>query len=259
LNPRAIESPRRSTKKVSSVTRWCVLAVLALTSQAAHAADATVATYAANYRVVYKGKEAGTAEYSVQYLADRDLYEFSSRVLAKGLLKLARPNPAVDRSQFRVDADGVRPLEFWYEDGSRSGEDNVHIVFDWERRIATVTTAEARREMALPASALDRASLQVALMRDLAATGTPRSYQLADEDSVAEYEYADNGTATMSTGVGSLATRILTQQRTGSSRATWLWVAPELAFLPVRIEQRRDGEVQTAFELISVSGLAAGR
>ena len=135
----------------------------------------TVATYTATYRVEYKGKEAGTAEFSVRYLADRDLYEFSSRVVAKGLLKLARPKPAVERSQFRVDGDGIRPLEFWYEDGSRSGEDNLHIVFDWERRVATVSSAEARREMAVPDAALDRGTLQVALMRDLAATGAPRT------------------------------------------------------------------------------------
>jgi hypothetical protein len=76
---------------------------------------------------------------------------------------------------------------------------------------------------------------------------------------VAEYEYLDNGTAAMQTGVGSVATRILTQQRTGSSRATWLWMAPELRFLPVRIEQRRDGEVQTGFTLLAVDGLTPAR
>jgi hypothetical protein len=38
---------------------------------------------------------------------------------------------------------------------------------------------------------------------------------------------------------------------------TSLWVAPELRFLPVRIEQRRDGEVQTAFELVKLEGLSA--
>jgi hypothetical protein len=238
------------------VTRWWLLAVLAVAAHGAHAADPTIATYTATYRVAYKGKEAGTAEFSVRYLADRDLYEFSSRVLAKGLLKLARPNPAVERSQFRVDGSGIRPLEFWYEDGSRSGEDNLHIVFDWERRVATVSSAEARRELALPDSALDRGSLQAALMRDLAATDAALpTYRLADEESVAEYGYTDNGAATMPTGAGSVATRILTQQRAGSSRTTWLWVAPELRFLPVRIEQRRDGEVQTAFELLSVTGL----
>ncbi len=227
---------------------------LVLPACAAYGTD-DVTTYTATYRVEYKGKEAGTAEFAVRALPEDGVYEFSSRTLAKGLLKLARPKPAVDRSQFRVENGAVRPLEFWYEDGSRSGADNLHIVFDWQRRIAEIGTADARREMAVPDGVLDRGSLQVALMRDLAATGAPRTYSLADEDSVASYEYADNGTATIATGVGSLATRIFTQQRVGSSRVTWLWLAPELAFLPVRIEQRRDGEVQTTFTIVSVTGL----
>jgi hypothetical protein len=239
--------------------RCSILAVLAVAAHAAYGADAGVTTYTATYRVVYKGKEAGTAEFSVRYLADQDVYEFSSRVMAKGMLKLARPNPAVERSQFRVDESGIRPLQFWYEDGSRSGEDNFNIEFDWQRRVATVSNAEARREIALPDTALDRGSLQVALMRDLATTGAARALKFADEDGVVEYEYTENGTATMPTGTGPVATRILTQQRAGSSRVTSLWVAPELRFLPVRIEQRRDGEVQTAFELVSVKGLSAGQ
>jgi hypothetical protein len=225
----------------------------------ARAADATIATYSATYRVAYKGKEAGTAQFSVQYLADRDIYEFSSRIVAKGLLKLARPNPAVERSHFKMAGNGLQPLEFWYEDGSRSGEDNLHIEFDWQRRVATVSGAEAKRELSLPAAALDRGSMQVALMRDLATTAELPTYQLADEDSVSEYHYTDNGTETISTPAGSFETRVLTQQRQGSSRATRLWVARELRFLPVKIEQHRNGEVQTSFELVSVSGLTGGR
>ena len=243
------------------MTRQWIFATLAAANVGtAHGApDPTVTTYTATYRVEYKGKEAGTAEFSVRYLADRDLYEFSSRTLAKGLLKLARPNPAVDRSQFDIDNGAVRPVEFWYEDGSRSGEDNLHIVFDWERRIATVSSAEARREMALPEGALDRGSIQVALMRELAAGRELRSYALADDDAVVTYDYTDNGTETIATEMGSFAARALTQQRAGSSRVTNLWLAPELRFLPVRIEQRRDGEVQTSFTLVGVSGLAPTR
>jgi hypothetical protein len=230
---------------------------LVLPACAAYGAD-DIATYTATYRVEYKGKEAGTAEFSVRAL-EGGVYEFSSRTLAKGLLKLARPNPAVERSRFRVENAAVRPLEFWYEDGSRSGDDNLHIEFDWQRGVATVGTTDARREMAVPEGVLDRGSLQVALMRDLAAAGAPRTYSLADADSVASYEYVDNGTAATATGVGPLATRVFTQQRAGSSRVTWLWVAPELEFLPVRIEQRRDGEVQTTYTLVTVTGLATLR
>ncbi len=241
------------------MSRWPILVVLALAAQTAHAAEADIATYTATYRVAYKGREAGTAEFGVRYLADRDVYEFSSRVMAKGMLKLARPNPAVERSEFRIAAGAIQPLQFWYEDGSRSGEDNFHIAFDWERRVATVDSADARREFALPESALDRGSLQVALMSELAATGAAGTLTLADEDGIVEYEYTDGGTATMPTGTGPVATRVLTQQRAGSSRVTSLWVAPELHFLPVRIEQRRGGEVQTAFELVNVSGLTPSR
>ena len=236
---------------------WMIAAALAVTADEARAADATVATYTATYRVDYKGKDAGTAELAVRQLPDGDVYEFKSTVMAKGMLKLARPKPAIELSLFRVDANGVRPLEFWYEDGSRSGEDNLHVAFDWDRSVATFTSADARREMAVPKGALDRGSLQVARMRDFASPEMPRSYTIVDDDSVAEYEYTDNGTATIETKAGSHATRVFTQQRAGSSRTTQVWVAPDLQFLPVRIEQRRDGEVQTALALVSVTGLTA--
>jgi hypothetical protein len=237
------------------MTRAWLMGAVALAAYEAGAADAVVATYTATYAVEYKGKDAGTAELAVRKLPDNDLYEFSSTIMAKGLLKLARPKPAVERSHFRVEADGIRPVEFWYEDGSRSGEDNLHVVFDWDRAVVTFTSAEARREMAVPRGAVDRGTLQVARMRDFASPDVPRSYTIVDDDSVAEYEYTDNGTATITTKAGSHATRVFTQQRAGSSRTTQIWVAPDLKFLPVRIEQRRDGEVQTALALVSVSGL----
>lgn len=232
-----------------------MLGLLACSSNGAVAAEA-VPTYTATYQVEYKGKDLGTSEFSVRHSADSDVYEFSSRTVAKGLLKLMSPNPVIERSKFRVTDAGIVPLEFTYEDGSRKGEDNVHIAFDWERRIATVTDSSGRREIALRAGALDRGSLQVALMRDLATTGRPAHYLVADEEAVKDYVYMEHGETTTATGIGSLATRELMQQREGSSRSTWLWVAPDLGFLPVRIEQRRDGEVQTAFTLASVTGLS---
>lgn len=233
--------------------------VLSLCGTALAAEDPSITTYTALYQVQYKGKDLGTSEFTVRYVADRDVYEFTSRTIAKGLLKLASPNPVVERSEFKIEAGRIVPLEFWYEDGSRKGEDNAHIVFDWQRQVAIVSTDGGRREMALRPGALDRGSMQVALMRDLSATGKPGEYVLADDDSVSDYVYQDNGAATTATGLGSLTTQSLMQQREGSSRSNWLWVAPSLRFLPARIEQRRNGEVQSAFTLQSVKGIEASR
>ena len=241
------------------MTRWWVMAAaLAVAADEAKGADASVTTYAATYRVEYKGKEAGVSEWSVRDLGD-GRYEFQARITPKGMLKLIRPKPTIERSQFRVEGTHFRPLEYWYEDGSRSGEDNWHLVFDWERRVATVTTMEARRELAVPDAALDIGTLKAAVMRDLAARGAPGPYEIADEDSVGTYEYTDSGPATLQTGVGSLETHVFVQRRAGSSRSTWLWAAPKLGFLPVRVEQRRNDEVQTSFLLQSVNGLEASQ
>ena len=241
------------------MTRWWVMAAaLVVATDEATAADASVATYTAKYRVEYKGKEAGVSDWSVRDLGD-DRYEFTARIMPKGMLKLIRPKPTIERSQFRLEGAALRPLEYWYEDGSRSGEDNWHLVFDWDRRVATVTTAEARRELAVPDIALDIGTLKAAVMRDLVAKGAPGPYEIADQDSVGTYEYSDSGPATLATGVGSLETQLFVQRRAGSSRSTWLWVAPTLGFLPVRVEQRRGDEVQTAFLLQSVDGLAASQ
>ena len=227
-----------------------------LASGTAQAAEVPVPTYTAVYKVQYKGKDVGMSEFSVRYDAQRDLYEFTSSTHAQGLLRLARPNAAVDHSEFRLHAGRIQPLAFSYEDGSRKGEDDFKIAFDWDKHVALYTGDGGRREIALRDGDLDRGSMQVALMRDLIATGKPGRYQLAEDDPSKAYVYTDQGEATIQTGIGMLATHEFVQQRESSSRATYLWVAPTLSYLPVRIEQRKNGELTTAFTLSSVSGLS---
>ena len=240
---------------MKTATHAAAAALAAFLIGTSHAADPSIATYRAVYAVEYKGKPLGTSEFSVQYDAERKLYRFESRTVAKGFLKLVSPNPVIERSEFRVDGGVIQPLEFWYEDGSRKGEDNLHVVFQWDAGIAIVDGENGRRQLALTHGVLDRGSLQVALMRDLAQNGQAGSYQLADEDAVKPYEYTSSGEHAIVTGLGELQTLALVQQREGSSRSTWLWMAAAHDYVPARIEQRRDGEVQSAFTLQSYTRL----
>ena len=110
------------------------------TGVSARAAD-DIQTYTATYTAEAKGKEIGATTFSVRYIPERMVYEFKSETLAKGMVvKLAIPNPVIQRSEFRVNGGVIEPLEFWYEDGSRKGEGNVHIVFDWQRKVATTNS-----------------------------------------------------------------------------------------------------------------------
>jgi len=232
-----------------------LLVGLWLPALAARAAD-DVQTYTATYNAEAKGKEIGDSTFSVRYIPDRMVYEFKSETHAKGMVvKLAVPNPVIQRSEFRVTPTGLQPLEFWYEDGSRKGEGNIHIVFDWDRKVATTSSKKGRKEFAIQPGAVDAGTLQVALMHDLATTGKPGHYLLTDEDSVTEYVYQDQGDAQTATGVGKLKTHAYNQQRQGSNRVNWIWTLPDMKFLPARIEQKKDGEVNSAFTLKNVTGI----
>jgi hypothetical protein len=244
----------RSNRAAQAV--WATLAATLLLSVPGTASDAAeLPTWTATYQLEYKGRRAGTSEFSVRFDAATGVYEFQSQTNARGVYRLVRPNTLLERSRFVVDEGRIRPLEFWFEDGSRRGGGNLHIVFDWERGVATVNGSDGRVEFDIEPGVLDRGSMQVALMYDMAHAAAPPRYLLADEDSLRSYEYRPTGEESITTAAGRFETRTYMQQREGSSRATVIWAAPALEHLPVRVERQRNGETETALLLESVRGL----
>lgn len=242
--------------KSSGWALYASAACIGVGTSSVHAAEPTVPVYNAVYQVEYKGKNLGSSQFTVTHDSARNSYEFTSTTTAKGLLaKLAAPNPTIERSRFNVIGGRIRPVEYSYKDGSRKGDDDRQISFDWDRHIAIVTDKDGRREVALEDVSLDPGSLHVALMRDLILTGKPGQYRIADGDQARAYGFTDNGVAQTDTGLGKLATHSYIQHREGSSRSTYLWVAPSLEYLPARIETRKDNEILTALTLVSVEGL----
>lgn len=209
-------------------------------------------TYTAEYQALYKGRHVGTTEFSVQYDPSSGRYVYKSQTQAKGLLKLASPNPVIDRSQFLVDAGMIRPLEFWHEDGSRKGEDNEHIAFDWDAGKAMLSDEDGTVEIELTDGLQDRGSLQPALMSALSDGKTLDRFDVADGNSVRTYVYTPLGTQSVETALGTLEVVRYEQQREGSSRKTIIDFAPELGYVPVRLEQFRDGESLSAFVIESI-------
>ncbi|WP_428102727.1 DUF3108 domain-containing protein [Candidatus Rariloculus sp.] len=219
------------------------------------AAEPSVATYTARYQVEYKGRNVGTAQFAVSYDDLSGIYSFSSRTRARGLLRLVTPRDVVERSNFIVEDGRITPLEFWYEDGSRKGKDNFHLVFDWDAGFVAVDGANGGVALQLSPGVLDRGAMQVALMRDIETNGHPGPYTLADENELRTYSFVMQEDDEISTPTGTFTARRFLEQRDGSSRTTLVWVAPELRYLPVAIEQYRDGELRARLTLQSVEGL----
>jgi hypothetical protein len=244
-------------------TRWS-LAAGALAAfcgaLAAHAADAEVPTFDAHYKVEYKGHKVGKAELSVRYDAKQEQYRFESRTQASGILRLLRPKASVQTTDFVIHDGSIRPLQFWLDDGTRKGEDDRHIVFDWKRGTATVWRDDESTELSLEPNLLDAGTILVAIMLDLKRDELPGPYEYTDGDEPSTYRYTDEGPETLEVDAGTFDATVLEQQHEGSSRRTVFWVVPKLDYLPVKIAQYRNDELLTAMMLDSVKGLdgAAG-
>lgn len=221
---------------------------------AAHTDDA-VPTYTARYDVEYKGRDVGESLQTLERNGD-DGYRFRSVTEAQGIARLLRRQPIVEESVFEMRDGRPRPLEFRLDDGTRKGEDNVTIDFDWANGAAHVVTEDGSMDLPLEPGVHDRATLQLALMLELDARSAPASHALIDDASVKTYSYELAGEETLVTPAGSHDTIKVVQRREGSSRHTIIWLAPELRYLPVRIEQRRDDESLTTLLLESVQGLS---
>lgn len=226
--------------------------VLALYSATA---GAQLIEYRAEYGARYKSRNVGTSVFALERGTDNDAWVFSTTMQAKGLLRFASPRPIIDRSEFTFAHRTIVPQRFSHEDGSRKGEDNHQIAFDWDSQAALVSGDGYSQEVALQPGVLDRGSLQVALMHTLAAGRQPQSFSVLDEQSVEEYEYTFEGEHTIETELGDVAVLRYRQQRTGSSRYTLIDLAPALDYVPVRIEQIRDGESRSAFLIESIERL----
>ena len=211
-----------------------------------------VTTYDADYTIEYKGREAGHSEFSVSHDPAAGTYRFRSDSKLRGLVaRIVAPKAVVEDSTFRIVKGHTKPESFHYEDGSRKGDDNFDIAFDWPTT-ATVTIDGNRREFPLEPGALDRGTAQVALVLAVASGSIPDGFGIIDDDGLDRYDLTELEPATANSALGVLKTRRFAWQRPGSSRQTIFWLAPDLRYVPIRIEQLKDGEPLTAFALEAV-------
>jgi hypothetical protein len=214
-----------------------------------------VPTFDAHYVVEYKGHRVGKMELSVQYDEKRQTYRFVSRTQASGILKVVRPRATIQTTDFVLHDGAIRPLEFWLDDGTRKGEDDRHIVFDWDRGIASVTRDDRTSELKLEPDLLDGGTILVALMLDLARDETPGPYKYTDGDSPSTYDYTREAPQRLEVEAGTFEAAVIKQRHEGSSRSTVFWAVPKLRYLPAKIAQYKDDELLTAMTLDEVDGL----
>jgi hypothetical protein len=204
--------------------------------------------FVAVYAIEWRGMGAGTSTIELTKTGP-GAFRYQSRNHARGIFKIALPGTIMQTSDLTVAGEEVRPLVFTADDGSSSTERDVNLKFDWNAKRVTGTAENKPVDLPLEPGVHDPGSVQIALMRELAAGRSPTSFMMIDKDEVKEYEYKREGEESIDTALGKVDTVIYTSQRTGSTRMTRLWLAPSLGYVPVRGEQMRKGKREFTLQI----------
>lgn len=216
------------------------------------------APYTATYSVRYQGMTAGQLHFELRAEeAGRFVYETHA---TPGLLaSLLVSNKAVERSIMRIDADGVRPLSWFLDDGKSGKGNDGALEFAWDEKRVTGTVKGERVDLPTEPGLQDRLSFQVASMTALLRGREPGTIPVLDDDRIKPYSYSRQGAARIKTQAGEFETVLYESTRPRSKRLSRIWHAPTLGYIPVRFERLNRGKVEMVMELVTVERSEGGR
>jgi hypothetical protein len=217
--------------------------LLALGSSLASASETALRPFTASYSITWHSMSAGSSSLKLEKLPD-GRWAYSSQSSAKGLFRLAMPAELSSRSVFRIVDGRILPESFTADDGASSNEKDQRITFDWAA--GKVTGVAERRPVDLQTrpGLLDTLSVQVALMHEMLAGRKPERFALVDKDKIKTYNYTVEGEETVRSAIGEYRTVIFRSARPDSKNGTYFWCAPDLGYLPLKVERRDGKEVQ---------------
>jgi hypothetical protein len=226
----------------------CLLLATSLWGMA-HAAP--LPDFSASYELRIGSLRIGSSTISLENGPDGS-YLYESRRTPTQLVSWLFKDKLHETSRGTLAGNSVRPDKYHYR---RSGgrERTAELSFDWQTMTVSNQVEDSRWEMEIPAGTLDKLASQLAMMLALRAGETEITFNIADGGKLKEYRFRVVGQETLELPAGTFETVKITKLRKNKKRETYIWCAPALSYLPVRIWQREKNDAEYESELAEFS------
>ena len=225
-----------------------IVAIVALAAIAAVNAHSTLAEeprlapFIADYDVKYGSMSVGTSRTELRRADTPGQWLIESRSNASGLARLIAGGTLVQRSTFQLEADGMRPLSYRFDDGMKWSEKDVSLDFDWASGRVKGVSESQPVDIAVEPGLQDAASMQAFVLLGLNSGIEPGLIAMIEKDRIKYYRYTFLRRERLKTALGDFDTLVYRSARDGKPRETLLWYAPALGNVTVQAEQREDGK-----------------
>jgi hypothetical protein len=213
------------------------------------AGDTALEPFAAHYGAYWKSISVGTSDLKLQRDEQPDHYVYTWTITAHGIFRIVYANPVVQKSWLTLIGGHVRPLKYHGDDGTSS----VDLDFDWEHAAARGYAEGKPVELRLEDGTTDVMAIQLEIMLSLRKGALPPTYRIIDKDEAKEFDYTLEGSRPLVTELGVLDTLVVASHRAGSNRILRMWFAPALGYVPVQAERTREGKLEFAMRIRSLT------
>jgi hypothetical protein len=202
----------------------------------------------APFEIDYEINRSGLALIDMQrrlIQTDNGEYRFESNSRPTRKISWLLKDRISESSLWQFHKQQLRPLHYHYQ--HRGGKNNQHIEldFDWPQGIVNDSQRTPVWSKKIPPQTSDKLLYQLQLMLDLQAGKETLSYTIVDHGKIRRYDFKRVGNDIIELPIGRYETVKL--HRNAGKRSTTIWCAPELNYLPVRIELTgKDGSTMQA-------------
>ena len=143
----------------------------------------------------------------------------------------------------------LRPDNYHYLRTGGSREREADLSFDWKQNRVKNHVEGSLWEMEIPTGTVDKLASQLGMMLALRQDKDDVTFKVADGGRLKEYRFKVIGHETVEVPAGTFETVKITKLRDNKDRVTYVWCAPALNYLPVRIWQRETDDAEYTSDL----------
>ena len=224
--------------------RAAVLLAATLAATPAPGAEPKLPELDLAYAVTWRGMSLGSAQISLKPQGGADCYKYESVSHPSGLVRMFYGKPR-ESSEFCVRSGKVVPQRFEFQNAKNESQ-SFKLEFD---AAAGKVRGGAKDVRDVPPNAQDRFGIQQAVrlwvLEHLKSEPGAQEVEFAmvDERRVKKYRFAITGRETVEVPAGKFEA-VLVQRVDDKKKTTKFWLAPAKDYMPVKVEQVKQGSVE---------------
>ena len=181
-------------------------------------------------------------------------YIYTLKTEPTGFWKLIANGSINESSQFEIVDGEIRSINYRLNDTIRRNPRESVVDFDWSKKTIQGFYKDRMIDFYIERRILTRILLQIEIMHQKQRNNLEDSYLIIDKDEIKEIEItSSNSGKKISVPFGSYEVFEVSHRSKNSNRINTFWLAPDLDFIPLKLEQTEGNKVNFEANLVQLT------